>query len=231
MLRAMSMVRILITAGPTREPIDPVRFISNRSSGKMGYALVEAAVVAGHRVTLLSGPVNLPPPAGARLRRFETSNELRVLTLKEAGRADVIFMVAAIADYQPVTTSREKLKKNSARMVLRLRRTPDILTELGRRKLKSQILIGFAAETNHLLENAQKKLKSKNLDFIIANRVGGKKSGFESDYNQVTILKRGGNRWSLPRMTKHRLARKLIRSLVPGKKMNSNGRDKSRPCI
>jgi len=212
------MVRILITAGPTREPIDPVRFISNRSSGKMGYALADAAIAAGHRVTLLSGPVNPPPPAGARLRRFETSNELRILTLKEARRADVIFMVAAVADYQPVTTSRKKLKKNSDRMVLRLRRTQDILMELGRRKLKFQILIGFAAETSRLLENAKKKLKSKNLDFIIANRVGGKKSGFESDYNQVTILKRNGSRWSLPRMTKHRLARELIRSLVPGKR-------------
>ncbi|MBI4028095.1 MAG: bifunctional phosphopantothenoylcysteine decarboxylase/phosphopantothenate--cysteine ligase CoaBC [Verrucomicrobia bacterium] len=212
----MPRLRLLITAGPTREPIDPVRFISNRSSGKMGYALADAALRAGHRVTLVSGPVSLRPPRGARLQRVETAREMRAATLKAAGHADVIIMAAAVADYQPARIARHKIKKRNASMTLPLKRTPDILSELGSRKRPWQILVGFAAETACLLKRAREKLKAKNLDMIVANRVGVAGTGFESDYNQATILNHEGVIIPLPRMTKRRLARRLIGVICSG---------------
>ncbi len=210
MFCGMSCLHVLITAGPTREPIDPVRFISNRSSGKMGYALAEAAITAGHRVTLVSGPSSLKPPLPSRWCCVETAVEMRAKVLKEAKRADVIIMAAAVADYQPVRVAHTKMKKERERMILQLKRTPDILAELGRRKTAEQLLIGFAAETDHLLARAKQKLESKNLDLILANHIGRKGEGFESNNNQITILYRDGRVQHLLRMSKKRLARRLI---------------------
>jgi len=211
----MQPLHIVVTAGPTREPMDPVRFLSNRSSGKMGYALAEAARLAGHRVTLLSGPVALAPPRRVRFHRFETAAELRRLLLKEARQADVVIMAAAVADYQPVRVIARKIKSTRKILLLRLKRTPDILARLGRRRRGTQLLVGFAAETDHLVAHARRKLKAKNLDAIVANRVGREGAGFDSDYNRVTVLKRNGAIIAFPRMKKKRLARNLLGLLVP----------------
>ena len=206
----MRRLHVLVTAGPTREPLDPVRFLSNRSSGKMGYALAEAALAAGHDVTLVSGPVNLSPQADARTIRVETAAEMRTVVLKEARRADVVIMAAAVADYQPASRARHKIKKRKNGLVLRLQKTPDILAELGRRKPQGQLLVGFAAETHRLLIHARQKLQSKNLDLIIANRVGKKTEGFEADVNRVIVLDRDGHAQRFPLMNKKKLSRRLI---------------------
>lgn len=207
----MRLPRCLITAGPTREPLDPVRFLSNRSSGRMGYALAAAALRAGARVTLVSGPVAIPPPRGARLLRVETAREMCRATLREARRADLVIMAAAVADYRPASPVRRKIKKRAERLVLRLVKTPDILAEIGRRKPRRQVLVGFAAETHELLAHARAKLERKNLDFIVANPVGRPDSGFESPFNRATLLARGGATLAFPRMRKEALARRLLR--------------------
>ncbi len=211
----MRSLRVLITSGPTREPLDPVRFISNRSSGKMGHALVEAARTAGHRVTLVSGPVALPPPRSVALQEVETAEEMRRAVMKAASRADVIIMAAAVADYRPLVKARSKIKKRAAEMLLRLQKTPDILAELGRRKRPGQILVGFAAETENLRRHAARKLKAKNLDYLVANRVGRKDSGFDSDHNRAFLLARDGGTRSFPLMSKTLLAKKLIALICP----------------
>lgn len=203
-------MRVLIAAGPTREPIDPIRFISNHSSGKMGYALAKAAVARGYRVTLISGPVSLPPPPQVKLYTVETSKDMHTVVLREAKRADIVIMAAAVADYRPSKISLHKIKKDKNTMILKLTKTPDILKELGQRKLDDQILVGFAAETNRLLFHAKQKLKSKNLDFIFANLVGKKGVGFESDDNQITLIHRDGYTHRFPRMNKIRLAQQMI---------------------
>ncbi len=210
----MPPLRMLITAGPTREPLDPVRFLSNRSSGRMGYALAEAARAAGHRVTLISGPVVLEVPRGVRRLSVETAEEMRRVVLREAKRADLVVMAAAVADYRPVRVAPRKMKKGAAQQVLRLERTPDILAELGRRRRPSQILAGFAAETDHLLLHARAKLRAKNLDFIVANRVGRSDAGFESPNNRATLLDRAGGTRRFPLMTKKQLARRLLAAIL-----------------
>ena len=206
----MQQLNILITAGPTREALDPVRFISNRSSGKMGYALAEAARKKGHRVILISGPVSLNKPKGIKFFPVETAAQMYKRTLLLSKKADLIVMCAAVADYTLFKTERTKIKKHASTLTLRLRRTKDILAELGRRKTEKQILVGFAAETSNLLENAQTKLASKNLDYIVANQVGSKTSGFESDYNQAVLLDRWKGRQKFSRMKKEKLAERLV---------------------
>jgi phosphopantothenoylcysteine decarboxylase/phosphopantothenate--cysteine ligase len=204
-------LRCLVTAGPTREPIDPVRFLSNRSSGRMGYALATAALRAGAQVTLVSGPVKIPPPGRAHLVRVETAAEMRRATLHAARQVDLVIMAAAVADYRPATVAKRKIKKQTERLILHLVKTPDILAELGRRKPRRQVLVGFAAETHELLANARIKLERKNLDFIVANPVGRQDSGFESPFNRATLLARGGAALAFPRMRKEILARRLLR--------------------
>lgn len=202
--------KILITAGPTREPIDPVRFLSNRSSGKMGYALAQAALSLSHQVTLISGPVSIPPPKKARMIYVETAAEMFQKTISSAQKADLIIMCAAVADYRPSQVAKRKIKKTKKSLILKLNKTKDILAELGRTKSPRQILVGFAAETSHLLRNATRKLYSKNLDFIVANPVGGKGSAFDSDLNQATLLSKTGTIISFPRISKISLAKKLL---------------------
>jgi len=198
--------RFLITAGPTREPIDPVRFISNHSSGKMGYALAEKAVQRGARVILISGPTNLAPPLG--LENFisvNTAKEMYEAVIKHFDEADVVIKSAAVADFSPSDIKSEKIKKHGSNMVLELKKNPDILQELGNKKT-GQILVGFAAETNDISFNAQDKLKRKNLDFIVVNNVAEEGAGFAVDTNIVNIIYKDGRIEELPKMSKRDLA-------------------------
>ncbi|HEU5337007.1 MAG TPA: bifunctional phosphopantothenoylcysteine decarboxylase/phosphopantothenate--cysteine ligase CoaBC [Terriglobales bacterium] len=177
---------ILLTAGPTREQIDPVRYISNRSSGRMGYALAEAAVRRGARVLLVSGPVSIQPPAGAEITSVETAGQMRDAVLERLPQATVVIATAAVSDYRPKTQARHKIKR-SGPMSLDLEPTADILAEVARIR-RGQLLVGFAAETENTLENARKKLAAKSLDAIVANDVSRPGIGFDSERNAVTII-------------------------------------------
>lgn len=180
--------RVLITAGPTREALDPVRFLSNRSSGRMGYALAETARRRGAEVTLVSGPVSLPPPAGVKLIRVETAEEMRQASLDLAGSSDAVVLAAAVADYRPAEVATRKLKRRSGEVTLRLVANPDIAREVGASRRPGQVLVGFAAETEDLLGNAEAKRQAKGLDLMVANLVGIPGSGFDSETNSVAIL-------------------------------------------
>lgn len=181
----------LITAGPTQEPIDPVRFISNRSSGKMGYAIAEAAEQRGARVVLISGPVHLTPPSRVELVPVRTALEMREAVISRLEKASIIVKSAAVADYHVAEVPQQKLKKTATRLSLELDPTPDILAEVGERK-GDRLLIGFAAETQNLLEEARRKLISKQCDMVVANLVGRDGIGFESDDNEVKMVTRAG---------------------------------------
>jgi phosphopantothenoylcysteine decarboxylase/phosphopantothenate--cysteine ligase len=206
-------VRFLITAGPTREPIDPVRYISNRSSGKMGYAIAEAALAAGHDVTLISGPVNLDPPPSAHLVAILTSDEMYGAVHRHARECDVLVMCAAVADYKPREVSETKIKKRNEQFALDLIPTRDILASLPRKDRKF-LLVGFAAETNDIEENAKQKLRAKHCDIIVANDVSSPDSGMESDENEVTIFFRNGENEKISRTSKKNIARKLVKILA-----------------
>jgi phosphopantothenoylcysteine decarboxylase/phosphopantothenate--cysteine ligase len=205
--------RLLITAGPNHEPIDPVRYISNRSSGKMGYALARAGVSRGAAVTLVSGPTSLPPPQGAKLIRVTTAAQMREAVLKEFDDATAVVMAAAVADYRPEKAASEKIKRGKAPLQLKLQPNPDILRELADRK-NGKILIGFAAETGSLVENAKKKLQEKGLDLIVANDVTQEGSGFDGDTNAATIVDRKGSVHSIPLMSKNELADRIYDFLL-----------------
>jgi phosphopantothenoylcysteine decarboxylase/phosphopantothenate--cysteine ligase len=211
----MRKTRFLISAGPTRERIDPVRFISNRSSGKMGYALADAALAAGGEVLLVSGPVALEPPAGARLVRVESAAEMAREIRGNHLSVDIVIMAAAVADYRPLHCSDEKIKKDGRDLILRLEPTEDILKSLGAsRSAESPLLVGFAAETENLLENAERKLRGKNLDWIIANDVSKSDAGFESDSNAAVMLSKDGVKRVFPLMEKSMLAWNIIEILL-----------------
>jgi phosphopantothenoylcysteine decarboxylase/phosphopantothenate--cysteine ligase len=201
--------KILITAGPSREPLDPVRYISNRSSGKMGYALTRAALRRGAEVTLVSGPTGIEPPAGARLIPVITAAEMRAAVLREFTTCTTVIMAAAVADYHPVGAADKKVKREAGPIELRLEPNPDILKELGAMK-DGKFLVGFAAETEDLTANARKKLSAKNLDMIVANDVTREGSGLDSDTNIAIILDRSGASHSLPLMTKDELADQIL---------------------
>ncbi len=205
--------RLLITAGPNHEPLDPVRYISNRSSGKMGYALARLGVRRGAEVTLISGPTSLVPPAGVRLVSVKTAAEMRQAILKEFPKATAVIMAAAVADYHPEKFVPKKIKKGKATLKLNLKPNPDILRELGMRK-NGQILIGFAAETESLVANAKKKLREKNLDLVVANDVTEQGSGFDGDTNVATLLDRTGAIHPLPLMSKDELADRIYDYLI-----------------
>jgi phosphopantothenoylcysteine decarboxylase/phosphopantothenate--cysteine ligase len=214
--RQLQGKRILVTAGPTREPVDPVRYLSNRSSGKMGYALAEAAARRGASVLLVSGPVTLAPPHGVEIVRVETAREMREAVL--AAPADAVFMAAAVADYAPEPAA-VKIKKTAGSLTLTLPRGPDILAELGERKRPGSgpLLVGFAAETDDLLARAAEKLAAKNLDFIVANDVSRPDRGMESDLNAVTVLDRQGGRHDVPLAAKREIAEAILdRIFGPG---------------
>ncbi len=181
---------VLVTAGPTVERIDPVRFITNRSTGKMGYAIAEAAAARGARVLLASGPVNLNPPKGVELISVESSGELCAAVLSHADEADIVIQAAAPADFTPETVAEQKIKKTGGELVLRLVPTTDIARELGNRKRPGQILVAFAAETEHLIENAKRKLEKKNADLVVANDVTRPGAGFGGNTNIVSLVTR-----------------------------------------
>ena len=211
LLRALSSgdlqnQRVLITAGPTREPLDPARYISNRSSGKMGYALARTAYRRGADVTLISGPTALPCPEGVRRFLVQTAEEMRSAVLEHFPAATVILKAAAVADFRPETTSADKVKKEQATLSLGLTANPDILQELGEKKNAArQLLVGFAAESSNLLSEGKRKLQKKNLDLIAVNNINREDTGFEVDTNQITLIDHE-NVIELPLTSKERTA-------------------------
>jgi len=202
---------VLITAGPTRERIDPVRYLTNRSSGRMGYAMAEAAIRRGARVLLVSGPTSLTPPGAAELKRVESTEEMRDAVLNLLPQATVVIKSAAVSDYRPTTAASQKIKRKGP-MTLELEATPDILKELSLKK-SAQLVVGFAAETENVLENARQKLVSKNLDAIVVNDVSREGVGFDSDRNAVTIISRD-EVVEVPETTKWEVAQRVLDQVV-----------------
>jgi phosphopantothenoylcysteine decarboxylase/phosphopantothenate--cysteine ligase len=202
---------VLITAGPTREKIDPVRYLTNRSSGRMGYALAESALRRGARVLLVSGPTSVTPPGAAEVTRVESAQEMRDAVLKLLPQATIVIKTAAVSDYRPKAAAGQKIKRKGP-MNLELEATPDILKELSLKK-GSQLIVGFAAETENVLENARQKLLSKNLDAIVVNDVSREGIGFDSDRNAVTIITRD-DVVEVPETTKWEVAQRVLDQIV-----------------
>ncbi len=202
---------VLITAGPTQEPVDPVRFLSNRSSGRMGFALAEEAIARGARVTLVSGPVALSPPAGCEIVRVTTAAEMHEAVIRRFPESTIVVMAAAVADYRPASAGASKVKKRSSGWNLELEPTPDILADVAQRK-GEQFVVGFAAETEGLRQNAERKLRSKNCHLLVANLVGpaAEDGGFDSDMNQGLLLAANGEAIELPRSSKREMARRIF---------------------
>ena len=205
--------KVVVTAGPTREYIDPTRFISNPSSGKMGYAVAEAAQRRGADVTLISGPTTVSPPAGVELCYVETAGEMQDAILRLYDKVNIAVMAAAVSDYRPQAFSPNKLKKSSDQLSVPLEKNADIAEILGQRK-RGQILVCFAAETNNLLENAQSKLINKNCDLIVANDILAKGAGFEQDTNIVTLLDNSDKQEQLPLLSKREVADIILDRVV-----------------
>lgn len=205
--------RLLVTAGPTHEMIDPVRFVSNPSTGKMGYAIARAAEHRGATVTLVSGPTSLPAPLGVTIEAVVSAAEMAAAVRQHASETDIIVKAAAVADYRPLETADRKMKKSDANIRLEMERTEDILAGLGRDK-GQRFLVGFAAETDHMEAHAQKKLTRKNLDMIVANPVGGEHAGFGADTNQATLLYADGKKEEIKSMPKHDLAHRILDRIV-----------------
>jgi phosphopantothenoylcysteine decarboxylase/phosphopantothenate--cysteine ligase len=201
---------IVVTAGGTQEPIDPVRYIGNRSSGKMGYALAEAARDRGAKVTLITAPTSLPEPAGVDVVKVNTAQEMHQAVENVTLQADVLIKAAAVADYRPTKAAKDKIKKGEAGLTLEMECTPDILGSVKGNFIK----VGFAAESSNLVENAKQKLKQKGLDFIVANDITASDSGFGTDTNQVTIIDREGKVDSLPLLAKREVADRILDKLV-----------------
>lgn len=199
-------LKILVTAAGTREPIDPVRYIGNRSSGKMGYAIAETARELGAEVILISGPSALQAPEGVEFHKVESAREMRDLVHQHFANSHIVIKAAAVADYRVKNVSDHKIKKNDEELTLVLEKNPDILKELGQIKQPEQVLVGFAAETRNLIEYAQSKLEKKNLDMIVANDVSNPQAGFNVDTNLIKLLKRDGTIEELPLMSKKDLA-------------------------
>lgn len=207
--QTMKNMKVIVTAGGTSEPIDPVRFIGNRSSGKMGYAIAAEAAKRGADVVLISGTANIPVPQGVTMHKVETANKMRELVLKEYDDAHVVIKAAAVADYRVENSADQKIKKKDDTLTLNLVKNPDILKELGDLK-KKQYLVGFAAETNDLIDNAQAKLKTKSLDMIVANDVSLPEAGFNYDTNIVKFIYPDGSIVNLDKMSKQEVAKKLL---------------------
>jgi phosphopantothenoylcysteine decarboxylase/phosphopantothenate--cysteine ligase len=204
--------RVLITAGPTYEAIDPVRGITNRSSGKMGYAVAETALERGAQVTLVTGPVNISPPDGALTIKVKSAREMFEAVMANLEGSTIVVMAAAVADYRPAQRTDQKIKKNGDRLVLELEQTEDILAAAGKMK-GDQVIIGFAAETENVIANAKRKLQNKNADLIVANDVSAKDAGFDVDTNRVTLISESDS-VDLPLLTKKQTANRIIEAAL-----------------
>ncbi|TET49475.1 MAG: bifunctional phosphopantothenoylcysteine decarboxylase/phosphopantothenate--cysteine ligase CoaBC, partial [Dehalococcoidia bacterium] len=198
--------RIVVTAGGTQEPVDPVRHLGNRSSGKMGFAVAEAARDRGAEVTLVTAPTSLPDPTGIEVVHVQTAGQMKESVAKAVGKADALIMAAAVADYQPKSTSKSKIKKASDSLTLELVRTPDIITEVEGKFIR----VGFAAESEDVVANARQKLDKKKLDLIVANDITSAESGFGVNTNKVTIIDKNGKAENLPLLTKREVADKIL---------------------
>jgi phosphopantothenoylcysteine decarboxylase/phosphopantothenate--cysteine ligase len=220
-VRDLEGMKILVTAGPTREAIDPVRYLSNHSSGKMGFAAAEAAIARGAQVVLVAGPVSIEKPKGADYVSVTSADEMYAAVMEHFDSCDAVVMAAAVADYRVETPADRKIKKNDDDMTLRLVKNKDILKELGKIK-GEQILAGFCAETDHLLENAAKKVREKNLDFIVANDVTMEGAGFGTDTNIIKILRTDGSVEELPLMSKLSAAHRIMDEIVKIARMKRN---------
>ena len=203
-------MKFVVTAGPTREAIDPVRFISNRSSGKMGYAIAEMAIAAGHSVVLISGPSAITPPKDAEFISITSSDELYDTVHREAPQCDVLVMCAAVADYKPAVVHPHKAPKHAGTFMLELAPTRDVLASLPKES-RNYLVVGFAAETQNVEANARKKLQTKGCDLIVANDVSKSDSGIESDENEVTIFFQNGDSTKISRASKKIIARELVK--------------------
>jgi phosphopantothenoylcysteine decarboxylase/phosphopantothenate--cysteine ligase len=200
---------ILVTAGRTEEPLDPIRYLSNRSSGKMGYAIAQEAYERGAKVTLISGPSNLPPPSGVNFVQVKTAKEMLDAVKSTFRRVDVLIMAAAVSDFSPSVISKDKIKKEEEEILLKLKPTVDILKEMGKQK-KEKNLVGFSLETEDEIKNAKKKLVEKNLDLIVVNNPNVPGAGFEVDTNQVTLIDKRGKIEKLPLLSKKEVAGKIL---------------------
>jgi phosphopantothenoylcysteine decarboxylase/phosphopantothenate--cysteine ligase len=200
---------VLVTAGPTCEDLDPVRYLTNRSSGKMGYAVAEAAVLRGAKVILVSGPVNLETPAGVERIDVRTAKEMYFAVLDRFENASIAILAAAVADYRPVEQRAEKIKKSEVSLTISLEATTDILADVAKNK-GQKIVVGFAAETDRVAENARKKLAAKNADLIVANDVTAEGAGFDQDTNIVTLFSRDGRDLALPKLSKSEVAQRIL---------------------
>lgn len=219
--RSLSNERILVTAGPTCEDIDPVRFVTNRSTGKMGYAVAEEALRRGATVTLISGPTHLEPPAGVRKIDVRTADQMLQATIDHVNDATIVIKAAAVSDFKPLLVSSTKIKKTGPISEIQLAKTKDILSEI--KKVKGdRLVVGFAAETENVIENAKKKLVEKGLDLIVANDVSGSDSGFAVDTNVVTLIDRFGNEESLPKMSKKDVAARVLDRVEKIRKAGAN---------
>jgi phosphopantothenoylcysteine decarboxylase/phosphopantothenate--cysteine ligase len=221
---------VLVTAGPTQEPLDAVRYISNRSSGKMGYALAEASRRRGARVLLVTGPTRTEPPATHTFERVRTAGEMAEAVFRHADSATVVLMVAAVADFRPSTAHAGKIKKQHGAPVVKLEPTVDILADISRRRRNGQIIVGFAAETEHLVENAAAKLRAKRLDLLVANDVSQEGAGFDVDTNIATLLFPDGRKLALEKMDKLDLANRVLDQVVEiRKRFRGDPREGRRP--
>ena len=210
----LSAETVLVTAGPTEEPLDSVRYLSNRSSGKMGYALAEASRRRGARVILVSGPTRLEPPAGVTLERVRTSEEMAEAALRWSEQASVVLMAAAVADFRPAEFQSRKIKKQDGLSAIALEKTRDILAEITRRRRPGQLVIGFAAETDDVVENAASKLRSKHLDLVVANDLTKEGAGFGVETNVVTLIFPDGRQKPLEKMSKFDVSNRVLDELV-----------------
>lgn len=204
---------VLVTAGPTREKIDPIRYITNHASGKMGYAIAEAARDRGAKVTLVSGPTSLERPAGVEFVAVESVQEMFDAVMQHLSESDIVIKSAAVSDYRPKTVQEHKMKKGDGPLVLELDKAPDILKTVGERKTK-QFVVGFAAETQDVLKHAQSKIERKNLDMIVANNVLTEGAGMGSDTNVVTIMTRAGEQLALDKLSKRAVAEKILDAVL-----------------
>jgi phosphopantothenoylcysteine decarboxylase / phosphopantothenate---cysteine ligase len=218
---------VIVTAGPTCEDVDPVRYLTNRSSGKMGYALAEAAARRGARVVLISGPTRLDPPQGVEFVSVRSTEQMHAAVLEHLPRATAVIMAAAVADYRPVAPQTKKMKRGEGRVTLELESTPDILADVARGK-GDRVIVGFAAETDHVAEHARAKLESKHADLIVANDVTSEGAGFDHDTNIITLYSRDGSEKAFPRMPKidaaHRILERMLELRRAGREMPATQR-------